>query len=184
MKNLTKINNYKIAVLCYLFNEKGELLLLNRYKEPNKNLFSPIGGKLEQTYGESPHECAIREISEETGLELSAEKICCIGIVTEKSYQETHWMIFLYRSNEIIESKKIKTMEFEEGKLEWIPVKNIEKIAIPPTDRQVMWPLVKKHPYGFFIAHINCEHEPPSFFVYQSKVLEKNEFHLNSKRYS
>ena len=176
MKNSKTMNNYKIAVLCYIFNQKNELLLLNRYKEPNKNFFSPIGGKLEQADGESPHQCAIREIREETGLRLSTEKLCCIGIVTEKSYEGTHWMIFLYRALENIKPEKIKKMEFEEGKLEWIPINNVEKVSIPPTDRRVMWPLVQKHPYGFFISHINCEHNPPSFNIYQSKILKKNEF--------
>ena len=37
---------YKIAVLCYLYDEEGRLLLLHRRKPPNRDMYSPIGGKL------------------------------------------------------------------------------------------------------------------------------------------
>ena len=47
---------YKISALVYLHNNKGELLLMQRNKAPNKGLWSPIGGKLETSTGESPHE--------------------------------------------------------------------------------------------------------------------------------
>ena len=52
---------YKIAVLVYIWNDAGELLLLHRRKPPNQHLYSPIGGKLEQHLGESPYACALRE---------------------------------------------------------------------------------------------------------------------------
>src|ERR1035437_3474557 len=61
---------YKIAVLAYIFNAEGKLLLLHRKKPPNQDLYSPIGGKLEQQIGESPYACALREIAEEVGVAL------------------------------------------------------------------------------------------------------------------
>ena len=51
---------YKIAVLCYLFDREGRVLLLHRERPPNRGLYSPVGGKLEQSLGESPTACAIR----------------------------------------------------------------------------------------------------------------------------
>ncbi|MBT3666860.1 MAG: NUDIX domain-containing protein, partial [Opitutae bacterium] len=62
---------YKISTLLFLKNTAGEFLLLNRTNPPNKNKWSPIGGKLNMETGESPFECAIRECKEETGLEIT-----------------------------------------------------------------------------------------------------------------
>jgi len=59
--------NYKLAVLVFLENATGELLLILRNRPPNLGVWSPIGGKLEMGLGESPFECAVRETREETG---------------------------------------------------------------------------------------------------------------------
>ena len=45
---------YKIATLLYCFNERDEVLLLERAQEPNLGLWSPAGGKLKTDVGESP----------------------------------------------------------------------------------------------------------------------------------
>src|SRR4051812_15597405 len=95
---------YKIAVLVYVFNDEGKLLLLHRRKPPNKDLYSPIGGKLEQQLGESPYGCALREIQEEIGIELGLDDIRMLGIVSERAYAgggpqagtESHWLMFCF----------------------------------------------------------------------------------------
>ena len=71
---------YQIAALCYLFDENGRVLLLHRSKPPNFELYSPIGGKLEQVDGESPTACAMREIHEEVGLDVSPGDLHLTGI--------------------------------------------------------------------------------------------------------
>ena len=76
---------YKIAVLVYVFNDTGKLLLLHRRRPPNRDLYSPIGGKLEQAIGESPHACALREIEEEIDVKLSLDEIRLLGIVSERA---------------------------------------------------------------------------------------------------
>lgn len=56
----------KLATICYIDNGK-ELLLLHRNKKPNdvhEGKWISVGGKLEA--GETPDECARREILEET----------------------------------------------------------------------------------------------------------------------
>ena len=52
--------------------------MLHRNKNPNMGLYSPIGGKLDITTGESPHDCALREIMEETELQLPNEDVTII----------------------------------------------------------------------------------------------------------
>src|SRR5688572_23119310 len=108
---------YQIAVLCYLYDEAGRLLLLHRVKPPNRHLYSPIGGKLHMELGESPLTCALREIMEEVELELNPSDLHLTGLITETGYQnEGHWLMFLY---EVRRPVKIERMEFGEGRLEW-----------------------------------------------------------------
>ena len=54
--------------------------MLNRNKKPNQGLWNGVGGKLEP--GESPIECVLREIAEETDLQLLSNQIECRGQVT------------------------------------------------------------------------------------------------------
>ena len=161
---------YKIAVLAYVFNDAGQLLLLHRKKLPNKDLYSPIGGKLEQGIGESPYACALREIKEEIGIELTLADIRLMGIVSERGYAshagtESHWLMFCF---EVTKPLNFPPMEFEEGRLEWIDPAEVGKLDIPKTDREVIWPLVQRHSRrlypvgaacgeeGFFSVHIDC----------------------------
>ena len=43
---------YRIATLLYCFNERDEVLLLERSQEPNRGCWSPSGGKLHSELGE------------------------------------------------------------------------------------------------------------------------------------
>lgn len=57
-----------LSTLCYI-EKDGKYLMLHRTKKKhdiNKGKWLGIGGKFEE--GESPEECIIREVKEETGL--------------------------------------------------------------------------------------------------------------------
>jgi 8-oxo-dGTP diphosphatase len=147
---------YQIAVLCYLFDAEGRLLLLHRRKPPNLDLYSPIGGKLEQATGESPTQCAVREIHEEVGLRVAADDLHLAGIVSEAGYRgESHWLMFLY---EVTHPVHVTPSEFREGRLEWHAREALDHLPIPETDRHIIWPLFWRHRDSrtFFMAHIDC----------------------------
>lgn len=151
---------YKIAVLCYLFDEQGRVLLLHRIKPPNRDLYSPIGGKLEQGLGESPTACAQREIKEEAGLDIPLDELHLAGIVSETAYLgETHWLMFLYEVTRPVTIEP-SAMQFDEGRLEWHEPSEINALPIPETDRGVIWPLFWEHRGNFFAAHIDCSQKP------------------------
>mgnify|MGYP000689099563 CR=1 FL=1 len=82
----------RYTTLCYLENPAGEYLMLHRVKKENdcnRDKWIGIGGKFED--GESPEECALREIREETGLTVTGYRYR--GIVTFVSDRwETEYM--------------------------------------------------------------------------------------------
>ncbi|QDU73026.1 NUDIX hydrolase [Mucisphaera calidilacus] len=145
---------YRIATLCYLFDDRGRLLLIHRRKHPNRDLYSPIGGKLDTVSGESPQQCALREIREETGLVLSEGDLHLVGLVSETAYQnETHWLMFLY---EVTTLHSLAERDINEGRLAWVTREELVELPMPETDREVIWPLFWAHRGGFFAAHIDC----------------------------
>jgi 8-oxo-dGTP diphosphatase len=157
---------YRIAVLCYLFDEQGRLLLLHRRKAPNRDLYSPIGGKLEQAIGESPTACAVREIQEEVGLAVSEQDLHLTGIVSETAFEDQgHWLMFLF---EMTRPAAVERMEFDEGRLEWHDVEAVTDLNIPDTDRQIIWPQFLAHRGGFFAAHIDCHGGKTDWAMHQS----------------
>lgn len=160
---------YKIAVLCYLYDDAGHVLMLHRLRDPNAGMYSPIGGKLETVLGEGPHQCALREIEEEAGITLRAEEVRLTGIVSETAYQnQTHWLLFLFEATRPIAHSEIANYQFEEGSLEWVPLDAVDRLGIPDTDRQVMWPNVFSHRGGFFMIHIDCSVNPFTWFTHES----------------
>jgi 8-oxo-dGTP diphosphatase len=160
---------YRIAVLCYLYDGEGHLLLLHRDQQPNRGRYSPIGGKVDVASGEGPHECAVREVGEETGIALGHDDLRLTGIVSERSYQdEAHWLIFLFEAVAPLARDALKWTRFKEGTLEWKRIDEIADLPIPQTDRDVMWPLVQAHRGGFFMVHIDWSATDMTWTVHES----------------
>ena len=142
---------YRIATLLYCFNEADEVLLLERAKEPNRGLWSPLGGKLIQDTGESPYQCACREALEEAGLKLLPSDLHLTGIVAEAGYEgEAHWLMFLF---EVQPRLHDLPPPHSEGRFAFHQSSAIPSLRIPRTDREQIWPLFWKHRGGFFAAH-------------------------------
>ncbi len=152
---------YRLACLCDLRDSRGRVLLLRRRKDPNRGLCSPIGGKLDMAAGESPAECARREIAEEAGLDVPLERLHLLGIVSEQAYEgRGHWLMFLYR---VLGPVEVAARDIREGRLEWFAPDEIDALPLPETDRRVIWPLIRRHEAsgtgarpGFFTVHIDC----------------------------
>ncbi|TVQ75374.1 MAG: NUDIX domain-containing protein [Phycisphaeraceae bacterium] len=160
---------YKIAVLCDLRDADGRLLLLHRKKEPNRDLYSPIGGKLDTWRGESPTQCAQREILEEAGIEIPIERLRLLGMISENGYASsegrTNWLLFYFRVDGPVE---LEPFEMREGRLEWVEPERIPTLPLPETDRKIIWPLVEEYEGGFFAVHIDCEGEEMTWNIEQA----------------
>src|SRR5262245_37162691 len=88
---------HKVSTLLYCFNERDEVLLLERAQDPNRGLWSPCGGKLRTEDGESPYACACREALEEMDWRLAPGDLHLTGIVSEHGYAgQAHWLMFLF----------------------------------------------------------------------------------------
>ena len=82
------------TTLCYLERD-GSLLMLFRNKkavDENHGKWIGVGGKFEE--GETPEECAVREVYEETGLKVGSLKLR--GIITFVMQPLTTEYMFLY----------------------------------------------------------------------------------------
>jgi len=145
---------YKIATLLYCFNERDEVLLLERAQEPNLGFWSPCGGKLHTDDGESPYACACREAGEELGVKLSASDLHLAGMVSEHGYLgQSHWLMFLFEVK-----RKLKTLPpvHREGRFQFFPCEALPGLKIPQTDQEQIWPWFWQFRGGFFAAHCHC----------------------------
>ena len=108
------MNPPRNTTLCHLEHD-GSYLMLHRIKkenDENHDKWIGIGGKFEP--GESPEDCAVREVREETGLTLQTWEYR--GIVTFVSDEWGTEYMHLFWSDDF--SGEICTCE--EGVLEWI----------------------------------------------------------------
>jgi 8-oxo-dGTP diphosphatase len=145
---------YKIATLLYCFNERDEILLIERAHEPNLGLWSPPGGKLRTDTGESPYACACREAAEEMHLELRPADLHLTGLVSEHGYQgQNHWLMFLF---EVKPRLKCLPDPHREGRFQFFPRAALDRLKRPQTDIESIWPWFWQHRGGFFAAHCHC----------------------------
>ena len=105
----------KLATLCYVMDNDKTLMLLRNKKENDyhEGKWNGLGGKLEQ--GETPEECAVREVYEESGLKVTDPIMK--GLITFPLFDGVDdWYVFVFTfkkfSGNLIDSP--------EGHLEWI----------------------------------------------------------------
>lgn len=145
---------YTISTLLYCFNERDEVLLLERAQEPNRGLWSPCGGKLRTEIGESPYACACREAAEELELQLLPRNLHLTGLVSEHGYAgQAHWLMFLF---EVKPRLQRLPRPHREGTFKFFPTDALDTLALPQTDREQIWPLFWRCRGGFFAAHCHC----------------------------
>jgi 8-oxo-dGTP diphosphatase len=146
---------FKISALVFVTNERGEHLLIQRKKAPNKGCWSPIGGKLDMSLGESPYECARREAAEETGLMLSDADLKCFGYISEKSYEGAgHWLMFLFVCHIPIAALP---ETIDEGHFGFFSRQAVDGLPIPETDRSLLWPYLDRYAEGFVGLRADCD---------------------------
>ena len=131
-----------LTTLCYM--EKGnQYLMLHRVKKEhdiNKDKWIGVGGKFEDK--ESPEDCLLREVREETGLTLTSWKFRgIITFVTDR--YETEFM-HLYTAD----GWEGEMIECNEGNLEWLEKKEVFNLKVWEGDKIFFW--LMQHDAPFF----------------------------------
>ena len=139
----------KLATLCYL--QHGEqTLMIERIKKANdihRGKFNGLGGKLEK--GESPEQCVIREVHEESGLRIKHPHL--VGLLTFPNFiEEQDWYVYVFTADQF--SGRLK--ESDEGKLAWHPTKDLGKLNLWQGDRYFLrWIAQKRSFCATFYYH-------------------------------
>ncbi len=120
----------KNTTLCYIEND-GAYLMMHRTKktnDENHDKWIGIGGKFEP--GETPYDCARREIYEETGLKV--DTLFYRGIITFVS--DTYGTEYMHLFTSDSYSGNLKK-DCDEGKLVWIDKNEICDLSIWEGDK-------------------------------------------------
>ena len=155
---------FRISTLVFIRNCNGRLLLLKRRKTPNLNKWSPIGGKLDFSIGESPFECAIRETLEETGMNIDEKDLRLFAYISEKNYEGSgHWLMFLF---DCLAPLNDLPPNGPEGKFAWFDREEVDNLKIPETDHLLVWPIYDKRCGEFSALRADfSEPDNPKIFV-------------------
>jgi 8-oxo-dGTP diphosphatase len=146
---------FKISALVFTRDEDGRFLLIKRRKAPNLGCWSPIGGKLDMDRGESPYECARREVKEEIGLDLEEDQLRLFGYISEKNYEGSgHWLMFLFDCHLPL---KALPPAIDEGHFAFFTREAIDSLPIPETDARLLWPYYDRYRRGFIGLRADCD---------------------------
>src|SRR4030066_505320 len=148
----------KLATLCYVRRDRQTLMLhrINKANDMHLGKWNGLGGKLNP--GESPEECAVREIIEESGLKVRNPQLK--GILTFPAFaNDEDWYAFVFVvdnfEGELIDSS-------EEGVLRWVDNADLLSLNLWEGDR-IFLPWLDQP--GFFSAK----------FIYQDGRLLSHE---------
>jgi len=105
----------KLGTLIYL-KRNNQTLMLHRVKKKqdiHEGKWNGLGGKVEN--GESPEECAIREVKEESGFDIVNPQLK--GIMTFPKFDGVDdWYVYIFTATQISGDQ----IESPEGNLSWI----------------------------------------------------------------
>lgn len=142
------------ATLCYIKKDSRYLMLhrIKKNKDYHQGKWNAIGGKLES--GESPLDCVIREVKEETGLFLLNVKF--IGHLSFPNFDGLQdWSVFVFKSEDFTG----ELIDCPEGALSWVEEKDLLNLNLWEGDLE-------------FIPHVLRDEKFMGKFIYKNKELK------------
>lgn len=147
----------KLATLCYVRSNQKTLMLhrIKKAKDMHEGKWNGLGGKLEN--GESPQECAVREIEEESGLRVNDPQLR--GVLTFPAFDGIEdWYVFVFTANQFTG----ELIDSPEGVLAWVDDEKLFDLNLWAGDKIFMrWLEQDKFFSGKFTYHEGqlVEHE-------------------------
>lgn len=122
----------KMTTLCYIENNDCYLMLhrTKKKKDVNKDKWIGVGGHAEGN--ETPQECLLREVKEETGLSLTSYKFR--GLITFISDEYEAEMMCLFTAD----GYTGELITCDEGELEWVKKSDVPQLPTWEGDAQFL----------------------------------------------
>ena len=142
----------KMTTLCYIENNDCYLMLhrTKKKKDVNKDKWIGVGGHAEGN--ETPQECLLREVKEETGLLLSSYKFR--GLITFISDEYEAEMMCLFTAD----GYTGELITCDEGELEWVKKSDVPQLPTWEGDAQFL-KLLLEDEKRFFAMKLRYEGE-------------------------
>ncbi|MGF0017960.1 NUDIX hydrolase [Sporofaciens sp. SGI.106] len=130
-----------LSTLCYIERDGKYLMLHRTVKENdvNQDKWIGVGGHFEAD--ESPEECLLREVKEETGYTLTSYRFR--GLVTFVSGNGVTEYMSLFTADGF----EGESIPCDEGELEWVDIAKIQKLNIWEGDKIFLRLLAEEHPF-------------------------------------
>ncbi|MBQ0051046.1 MAG: 8-oxo-dGTP diphosphatase [Treponema sp.] len=131
----------QLTTLIYIEQNSSYLMLhrVSKKNDINHDKWIGVGGHFE--HQESPEDCLLREVKEETGLTLGSYNFR--GIVTFVSDDDPAEYMHLFTSTDFSGD----LIECDEGKLEWVPFEKIETLELWEGDKIFLKLLKENAPF-------------------------------------
>lgn len=142
----------KMTTLCYIENNDCYLMLhrTKKKKDVNKDKWIGVGGHAEGN--ETPQECLLREVKEETGLLLTSYKFR--GLITFISDEYEAEMMCLFTAD----GYTGELITCDEGELEWVKKSDVPQLPTWEGDAQFL-KLLLEDEKRFFAMKLRYEGE-------------------------
>jgi 8-oxo-dGTP diphosphatase len=134
----TKKQRLPLTTLCYIEKDDSYLMLhrIKKKQDVNEGKWIGVGGHFEEN--ESPENCLLREVKEETGLTLTSWRFRGIVTFIAKGWP-TEYMC-LYTADGFEGTLR----ECDEGELAWVAKKDVSALRLWDGDRIFMKLLIER----------------------------------------
>lgn len=131
----------KNTTLCYVEQDGKYLMLLRNKKKQDENAgkWIGVGGKFEE--GESPQDCLLREVQEETGLRLTQYRFRGIVTFVSDQYETEYMHLFTAHGFEG------ELIPCDEGELRWVEKEEVLSLPLWEGDREFLRLLREDAPF-------------------------------------
>ncbi len=140
------------TTVCYI-EKNGAYLMMHRVKkrhDENAGQWIGVGGKCEEN--ESPEECVVREVREETGLTLTGFR--CRGLVTFVSDEWEGQYMHLFTADAFTGTL---AETCDEGELAWVAKEELARLPMWEGDR-IFWRLLEQDAPYFSLKLVYAGH--------------------------